>query len=63
VISQFCVRLDASGQSVALQRRDLVIVDLTLGGEHGLELIQLLKNALPVPPALVFPIHDKRVCC
>jgi len=40
----------------------LVIVDLTLDGEHRLELIQLLKNAFAgaVP---VFAIHDERVCC
>ena len=39
---------------------DLAIVDLTLGTENGLELIKLLKDALPALPVLVFSMHDEQ---
>jgi DNA-binding NarL/FixJ family response regulator len=39
---------------------DLVIVDLTLGNGDGLELIRLVKDALPALPVLVFSMHDER---
>ena len=40
---------------------DLVIVDLSLGSEDGLELIELLKHAFPSMPTLVFSMHEERV--
>lgn len=50
---------EAFGLIVAL-RPDLVIVDLVLGSEDGLELIKLLKDASPALPVLVFSMHDER---
>jgi DNA-binding NarL/FixJ family response regulator len=39
---------------------DLVVVDLSLGTGDGLELIKLVKDALPELPVLVFSMHDER---
>ncbi|HYY26542.1 MAG TPA: response regulator transcription factor [Chthoniobacterales bacterium] len=40
---------------------DLVVVDLSLGGEDGAQLIEQLKFQFPGLPVLVFSMHDERV--
>jgi DNA-binding NarL/FixJ family response regulator len=48
----------ALGQIPAL-RPDLVIMDITLKGSHGLELLKHLKTQLPELPVLVLSMHDE----
>jgi DNA-binding NarL/FixJ family response regulator len=40
---------------------DLAVVDLSLGGEDGVKLIELLKAQLPHVPVLVFSMHDEQI--
>lgn len=43
------------------KRPDLVIVDISLRGNNGLELIKNIKAVLPNLPILVFSMHDESV--
>jgi DNA-binding NarL/FixJ family response regulator len=40
---------------------DLVVVDLSLRDEDGLELVKLIRAHLPTLPVLVFSMHDEQV--
>jgi DNA-binding NarL/FixJ family response regulator len=40
---------------------DLAVVDLSLSGEDGVKLIELLKVQFPDLPVLVFSMHDEQV--
>jgi DNA-binding NarL/FixJ family response regulator len=40
---------------------DLAVVDLSLGGEDGVKLIELLKIQFPDLPILVFSMHEEQV--
>jgi DNA-binding NarL/FixJ family response regulator len=42
-------------------RPDLVIVDLSLGDDHGLDLIKAMKRHHPKIPVLVLSMHDESV--
>jgi len=42
-------------------RPDLVIVDLLLGGDDGLDLVKTMKKHHPKIPALVLSMHDESV--
>ena len=42
-------------------RPDIVIVDLELGGMHGLDLVKSMQSQHPQIPALVLTMHDETV--
>ncbi|MBI4226752.1 MAG: response regulator transcription factor [Candidatus Omnitrophica bacterium] len=59
---QVCGEADDLPTALALVRRarpDLVLVDITLKGRSGLELIKMLNAEISAPPALVVSMHDE----
>jgi DNA-binding NarL/FixJ family response regulator len=50
---------DAAKQLVASDRPDLAIVDLSLAGGTGLDLIRSLRESTPTVPVLVLSMHDE----
>lgn len=54
----------ADSASLALEqvyrlKPDLAIVDVSLGGTNGIELVKLMKAEVPFLPILVFSVHDE----
>lgn len=45
--------------AIAAMQPDAVIVDLSLGGDSGLDLIKRLQDLPKVPPTLVLSMHDE----
>ncbi len=59
-----CAQAGSARQALELiesSRPDLVIVDITLGGRNGIELIKDLKVRHPKLPVLVHSMHDEQV--
>ncbi len=50
---------DAAKQLVASARPDLAIIDLSLAGGTGLDLIRSLRDSTPTLPLLVLSMHDE----
>jgi DNA-binding NarL/FixJ family response regulator len=50
--------IDAALRSAALATADLVTVDLSLGGEDGLDLVRRLARELPRLPVLVYSMFE-----
>lgn len=44
---------------VAEQRRDLLVLDISMSGKRGLELIRLIRKDKPSLPILVFSMHQE----
>lgn len=44
---------------VRLQAFDLLVLDLSMPGRHGLELIKLVRDARPKLPILIFSMHPE----
>ena len=51
----------AALDAIRANRPDLVIVDLLLGGEDGLDLVKEIKRRYPSVPSLVLSMHDEEV--
>jgi DNA-binding NarL/FixJ family response regulator len=51
----------AALDSIRKRRPDLVIVDLALGDEDGLDLVKEIKTRYPNIPSLVLSMHDEAV--
>ncbi len=51
----------AALEAIGLHRPDLVIVDLVLGEEDGLDLVKKIKARHPEIPSLVLSMHDESV--
>ena len=59
-----CCEASGAGEALALVARaapDLAIVDLSLEGRHGLELIKDLRALHPQLPVLVLSMHDEMI--
>ncbi len=58
-----CEAQDADQALTAMQicRHDLAIVDISLGGVSGFELIEILKRRYPELAVLVISLHDESV--
>jgi DNA-binding NarL/FixJ family response regulator len=59
---EICAEADSSGaalQATADSRPDLALVDLSLAGQTGLELIRGLRELAPDLPILVLSMHDE----
>ena len=48
-------------QAIALAKPDVVMVDITLPGRSGLDLIKDIKTRQPELPVVVLSMHDERV--
>ena len=48
-------------EAIPERRPDLVIVDLALGKDNGLDLVKEMKTRHPAIPALVLSMHDEEV--
>jgi DNA-binding NarL/FixJ family response regulator len=48
-------------EAIARTRPDLAIIDLSLGGESGIDLIRSLRERFPSVPTIVLSMHDERV--
>jgi DNA-binding NarL/FixJ family response regulator len=51
----------AALDSIRANRPDLVIVDLSLGGEDGLDLVKEIKTRYPKVASLVLSMHDEEL--
>lgn len=51
----------AALEAIRKERPDLVIVDLTLGDEDGLDLVREIKVRYPATPSLVLSVHDEAI--
>jgi DNA-binding NarL/FixJ family response regulator len=52
---------DAAGALIAIEERkpDLALVDITLGGTNGLDLIKVIREKFPDLPVLVVSMHEE----
>lgn len=48
-------------QAIAALRPDIVIVDISLGGPDGLELLKQARAAVPDLPILILSMHDESI--
>jgi DNA-binding NarL/FixJ family response regulator len=61
---EVCGHADSAQTALAAMRElkpDLVLLDLSLRGTNGLELIKLMKSEEPLLPILVVSMHDEAV--
>src|SRR5206468_6202926 len=62
--ADLCVCGEADGAAAALtlvetEKPDLAVIDISMGGTDGIELIKELKTRVPGLPALVLSMHDE----
>jgi DNA-binding NarL/FixJ family response regulator len=53
--------IDSALSAVAMLRPDILIVDISLNGPDGLDLIKIVRAKTPSPPVLVLSMHDELV--
>jgi DNA-binding NarL/FixJ family response regulator len=53
--------IDSALSAVAILRPDILIVDISLSGPDGLDLIKTVRAKTPSPPVLVLSMHDELI--
>jgi DNA-binding NarL/FixJ family response regulator len=48
-------------QAIATTRPDIMIVDISLNGPDGLELLKSIRNRYPTLPVLILSMHDESI--
>ena len=48
-------------KGIARSNPDLAIIDLSLGGDSGIDLIRMIREQFPKVPMVVLSMHDERV--
>src|SRR6202789_1942531 len=49
----------AAMQAIALRRPDILIIDISLNGPDGLDLLKNIRNSYPGLPVLILSMHDE----